>query len=86
MMTCVTNKFFCNKIWQASKYILLTTSEKQYQEPEYITLLDRWILSQLSITVQIVNQALSNRDFHKAVASVKSFVHYQFCDLYLVSL
>ncbi|XP_031828314.1 valyl-tRNA synthetase, mitochondrial isoform X2 [Nomia melanderi] len=84
VMECMTNKFFCNKMWQASKYILLATSEKQCQEPKCITLIiDRWILSRLSVVVQIANLALLNRDIHKVIESLKSFVHYQFCDFYL---
>ncbi|XP_076286853.1 valyl-tRNA synthetase, mitochondrial isoform X1 [Lasioglossum baleicum] len=83
MMECETNKFFCNKIWQASKYIILTTSGKQCQQPECLTVMDRWILSQLSATVEAVNDSFSQRDFHKAIISIKSFLYYRFCDFYL---
>ncbi|XP_078041025.1 valyl-tRNA synthetase, mitochondrial isoform X2 [Augochlora pura] len=83
MMECQTNKLFCNKVWQASKYVILVTSGKQCQKPKCLTIIDRWILNQLSIAVQATNDAFLQRDFHKAIASLKSFLYYQFCDLYL---
>nr|XP_033328295.1 valine--tRNA ligase isoform X2 [Megalopta genalis]XP_033328296.1 valine--tRNA ligase isoform X2 [Megalopta genalis]XP_033328297.1 valine--tRNA ligase isoform X2 [Megalopta genalis] len=83
MMECQANKHFCNKIWQASKYIILVTSEKQCQKPKCLTIIDRWILSQLSRTVQAANDAFLQRDFHTAIASLRSFLYHQFCDFYL---
>ncbi|KYN06455.1 Valyl-tRNA synthetase, mitochondrial, partial [Cyphomyrmex costatus] len=53
---CRTSKYFCNKIWQASKYVLLMTKEDQQQyeneEKESLNDLDRWILSRLSWMVE----------------------------------
>ncbi|KYM77237.1 Valyl-tRNA synthetase, mitochondrial [Atta colombica] len=52
---CRTSKYFCNKIWQASKYILLMTKEDQHEnvEKESLNDLDRWILSRLSWMVEV---------------------------------
>ncbi|XP_076169430.1 valine--tRNA ligase-like isoform X3 [Ptiloglossa arizonensis] len=83
IMQCRANKFFCNKIWQASKYILLMTGEKLYQEPKNISIIDRWILSQLSLMIDTVNDAFMQQDFHTSIASIKQFLHYKFCDFYL---
>ncbi|CAK9802615.1 Valine--tRNA ligase [Anthophora plagiata] len=83
IMECQTNKFFCNKIWQASKYILLMTSEKVYEKPADMAIIDRWILNKLCLMINVVNDALMQRDFHKAVASIKKFMYYEFCDFYL---
>lgn len=83
-MECQTNKFFCNKVWQASKYILLMTSEKVSQKPTNMTIIDCWILSRLSLMVNIVNDAFTQRDFHKAIVAIKQFLYYEFCDFYLV--
>ncbi|KYQ52374.1 Valyl-tRNA synthetase, mitochondrial [Trachymyrmex zeteki] len=53
---CRTSKYFCNKIWQASKYVLLMTKEDQERyenvEKESLNDLDRWILSRLSWMVE----------------------------------
>lgn len=90
---CRTSKYFCNKIWQASKYVLLMTkndeeNEKNQQqhgdkEEQYLSNLDQWILSRLSWMVETVNSALAERNFHKAIAAIRQFLHYEFCDLYV---
>lgn len=84
IMECQTNKYFLNKIWQASKYILLMTNEKIYQKPINITIIDQWILSRLSLMINTINNAFIERDFHKVIASMKQFLYYEFCDFYLV--
>lgn len=90
---CRTSKYFCNKIWQASKYALLMAknSEESEENPQhegkgknYQSSLDQWILSRLSWMVETVNSAFAERNFHKAVAAVRQFLHYEFCDLYVV--
>lgn len=89
---CRTSKYFCNKIWQASKYILLMRKNgeesKQNQqhgdkEKKYLSSLDQWILSRLSWMVETVNSAFAERNFHKAIAAIRQFLHYEFCDLYM---
>ncbi|XP_043585480.1 valine--tRNA ligase-like [Bombus pyrosoma] len=83
IMECQTNKIFLNKIWQAGKYVLLMTSEQVYQEPTNMTIIDQWILNRLSLMINIVSDSFMQRDFHKAIASMKQFLHYEFCDFYL---
>jgi len=64
------------------------TKEHQQQheneEKESLNDLDRWILSRLSWMVAIVNNAFSKRNFHKAIAAIRQFLHYEFCDFYVV--
>ncbi|XP_029166045.1 valine--tRNA ligase, mitochondrial-like isoform X2 [Nylanderia fulva] len=88
---CRTSKHFCNKIWQASKYVLLMTknddNEKNQQQhgdkEQYLSNLDQWILSRLLWMVETVNSAFAERNFHKAIAAIRQFLHYEFCDLYV---
>lgn len=84
---CRQYKYFCNKIWQASKYVLLMTKENQrYENEENDNLndLDRWILSRLSWMVETVNDAFIERNFHKAITAIRQFLHFEFCDFYVV--
>ncbi|XP_025987629.1 valine--tRNA ligase, mitochondrial isoform X2 [Solenopsis invicta] len=83
---CRTSKYFCNKIWQVSKYVLLITKEDQQHESEReenLNDLDHWILSRLSWMVGIVNDAFAERNFHKAIAAIRQFLYYEFCDFYV---
>ncbi|XP_047359164.1 valine--tRNA ligase-like isoform X2 [Vespa velutina] len=83
IIECQQNYFFCNKIWQASKYVLLMTNPNKYCKPEKFTTLDSWILSRLSLMVEEVNTAFMQRNFYKAVVAIKQFIYYEFCDIYL---
>ncbi|KAJ8954030.1 hypothetical protein NQ318_004323 [Aromia moschata] len=90
---CHTNKLFCNKIWQATKFVRLwfdAVSEEQTLRNSDVaetplSPMDKWILSRLSFMVDTVNEGLENFDFHVSTAALKNFLYYDFCDVYLVS-
>ncbi|KAK5640482.1 hypothetical protein RI129_011293 [Pyrocoelia pectoralis] len=87
---CNTNRLFGNKIWQATKF---TTKwmENVRNVPSFVgditklPIMDKWILSRLSKMVKNVNEAIENNEFHLATASLKNFLYYDFCDVYLES-
>jgi valyl-tRNA synthetase len=81
---CEQNKFFFNKIWQASKYLLQVAKDDSIVIPTKLTNMDLWILSRLSFMVESVNNSLNEKNFYKAVSSIKEFIYYEFCDYYLV--
>ncbi|XP_043285965.1 valine--tRNA ligase, mitochondrial-like isoform X2 [Venturia canescens] len=85
VIECRTNNHFCNKIWQATKFVLRTTENcgKHVKKPEHLSNVDRWILSRLSRMVTEVNDAFENRNFYKAVSALKQFFYYEFCDFFL---
>ncbi|XP_018564087.1 valine--tRNA ligase-like [Anoplophora glabripennis] len=88
---CYTNKTFCNKIWQATKFVKLWFSNvskgQDLREAEIdvrcLTLMDKWALSRLSFMVDTVNDGLRGYNFHVATAALKNFLYYDFCDVYL---
>lgn len=93
MQECKTNKFFGNKIWQATKFTnkwmeVVSEAQKLKQLSANVVALkkmDKWILSRLSYMVKIVNESLEKSDFHVATSTLKNFLYYDFCDVYLVS-
>lgn len=88
---CQTNKYFCNKIWQATKFAKMWTEQVREAgnlsevKPENLPNMDRWILSRMSDMVVRVNAAFENYDFNIATSCLKNFLYYDFCDVYLVS-
>lgn len=84
VVECQQNKFFCNKIWQASRYAILMTSDKLIESPKKLTTIDEWILSRLAWMVETVNNEFEKKNFSKAVRAIKEFIYYEFCDYYLV--
>lgn len=49
-------------------------------------MIDKWILSRLSLMVATVNEAFLHRNLHVATAAIKQFFYREFCDWYLVSI
>ncbi|WHP47202.1 valine--tRNA ligase [Mannheimia bovis] len=74
---------FCNKLWNASRYVL--TNDKldlSEGEVEY-SLADRWIESQFKRTVETFRTALSQYRFDLVANAIYEFTWDQFCDWYL---
>lgn len=89
---CKTNKFFGNKIWQSVKFrnkwtdtIMMQNEKLKQIEISELSQMDKWILSKLSHTIDIVNESLHKYEFHVTTSALKNFLYYDFCDVYLVS-
>lgn len=77
---------FCNKLWNASRYVLMNTEEKDCgfgSETKVLSLADKWILAQYQQTVKQVNQYIESYRFDLAAATLYEFTWNQFCDWYL---
>ncbi|WKD25018.1 valine--tRNA ligase [Pseudoalteromonas sp. KG3] len=78
---------FCNKLWNASRYVLMNTEEQDCgfandAAKEY-SLADRWILGQFESTVKTYTEHLDNYRFDLAANTLYEFTWNQFCDWYL---
>ncbi len=77
---------FCNKIWNATKFILMNLGE-DFREGEIsiagLEKFDRWILNSLNNTVKDVTKALEEYRFNEAAALLYEFWWHEFCDWYL---
>jgi valyl-tRNA synthetase len=77
---------FTNKLWNASRYVLMNTEEfdcgANGGEKE-LSLADRWIIGQLEQTVKTVHEAFDSFRFDLASQALYEFTWNQFCDWYL---
>ncbi|HGO5856064.1 TPA: valine--tRNA ligase [Mannheimia haemolytica] len=74
---------FCNKLWNASRYVL-TNDKLDLSEGEVeFSLADRWIESQFNRTVETFRTALSQYRFDLVANAIYEFTWDQFCDWYL---
>ncbi|TMX38421.1 valine--tRNA ligase [Vibrio sp. Hep-1b-8] len=77
---------FCNKLWNASRYVLMNTEEQDCGfgagEVEY-SLADKWIESQFELAAQEFNAHLDNYRLDMAANTIYEFIWNQFCDWYL---
>jgi valyl-tRNA synthetase len=78
---------FCNKIWNAARYVLMNTEQHdcaQDGSADYqLSLADRWIISRLQHTQQAVVSALQQYRFDLASQSLYEFIWNEYCDWYL---
>ncbi|WP_417358883.1 valine--tRNA ligase [Gallaecimonas pentaromativorans] len=77
---------FCNKLWNASRFVLMNTEDKDcgFNGGELeLSLADRWVLGQFEETVKAVRQAMDSYRFDLAANTLYEFTWNQFCDWYL---
>ncbi len=76
---------FANKIWNASRFILLNINEadEPHFELEDIDIADKWILSRLSTITKEVSANLDANDMGLAVGKLYDFAWNEFCDWYI---
>jgi valyl-tRNA synthetase len=77
---------FCNKIWNAARYVLMNTEGEDcaIEHDEYsLSLADRWIRSRLQHTEREVNEALEQYRFDQASQAAYEFIWNEYCDWYL---
>ncbi|VDN60923.1 unnamed protein product [Dracunculus medinensis] len=81
-------RFFCNKIWQAVRFTLMQLDIDfkpldPFQLLKCSSLLDKWILSRLSATIEACQSGLSSYNFHVAANALYRFWLYDFCDIFI---
>jgi len=77
---------FCNKLWNASRFVLMNTAEHDcgFNGGELeLSLADRWILAEFNETVKAYRAALDSYRFDIAANILYEFTWNQFCDWYL---
>ncbi|MBE6355459.1 valine--tRNA ligase [Treponema sp.] len=76
---------FCNKIWNASRYILGNLEGRTLipVKDEELTELDRWIYSELNKVAASAREALDNYRYNDASSAVYEFFWNEFCDWYV---
>jgi valyl-tRNA synthetase len=77
---------FCNKIWNATRFVLMNTEEfdtgRDGGEMQ-LSVFDRWIWSQFQQTLQTFETAIAQYRFDIAAQHLYEFTWNQFCDWYL---
>ena len=77
---------FCNKIWNAARYVLMNTEEQDCGvngEAFELSLADRWIISRLQQTEQTVADAMAAYRLDHASQAIYEFIWNEYCDWYL---
>ena len=75
-------KNFCNKLWNAARYVLMNTEELDEGAVEFSSA-DRWIKSRLNAATASMHQNLKTYRLDLALHAVYDFTWHEFCDWYL---
>ncbi|XP_011180482.2 valine--tRNA ligase [Zeugodacus cucurbitae] len=81
-------RFFCNKLWNATKFALMYFSGDERYTSELPLSgnennMDLWVLSRLATAIETCNSGFAQYDFAAATSACYSFWLYDLCDVYL---
>lgn len=79
----VMGRKFCNKIWNASRFVLMQANKSSTAKPKGKTAADKKILKSLDKTIKSVSQDLADFKFGKAAHTLYDFFWHDFCDKYI---
>ena len=81
---------FCNKLWNASRYVLMNTEGhdcgiggKEKHSEMIFSLADKWIISRLQETKKQVTDSLNSYRLDLAAQAIYEFTWNEYCDWYL---
>ena len=74
---------FANKVWNASRFVLMNVSERKTFDPVKLETADKWILTRLQEAVKDVSDHMEDGDFGLAATKIYDFAWSEFCDWYI---
>ncbi len=80
---CEAMRNFANKIWNASRFVLMNLTIDEVKLPERLELEDKWVLSRLNTLIREVTENLDAYELGVASAKVYDFIWDTYCDWYI---
>lgn len=79
---------FCNKIWNAARYVLMNSEEQVLVDGptisnEHFSIADKWISSSFEQTARSIEESMSNYRFDLASQALQEFIWNEYCDWYV---
>ena len=74
---------FANKVWNASRFVLMNVDRKVELHPERFTIADKWILTRFQTAVREITQHNEEGEFGLSANRIYDFAWSEFCDWYI---
>jgi len=80
---CEAMRNFANKIWNASRFVMMNLTIDCNELPDRLELEDKWILSKLNTLAGEVNENMAKYELGIAAAKIYDFIWDSYCDWYI---
>ena len=80
---CEAMRNFCNKIWNASRFVMMNLTIDHVELPEKLELEDKWILSKLNTLIREVTDNMDAFELGVASAKIYDFIWDNYCDWFI---
>ena len=80
---CGAMRNFANKLWNASRFVMMNLTIEKNELPETLELEDKWILSKLNSLSREVCDNLDKYELGIAAAKIYDFIWDTYCDWYI---
>ena len=80
---CEAMRNFANKIWNASRFVMMNLTIDKCGLPEKLELEDKWILSKLNTTVREMTENMEKYELGVAAQKIYDFIWDNYCDWYI---
>ena len=74
---------FANKVWNASRFVLMNVTEKAPLDTAHLTAADQWILSRFQDATRAISSNMEEGEFGLAADRIYDFAWSEFCDWYI---
>ena len=74
---------FCNKIWNASRFVIMNAGDYEVTKNSAPSLTGRWIQSKLTRAITQVRDSMASYRFDHAAQAIYDFTWNEYCDWYL---
>ena len=80
---CGAMRNFANKLWNASRFVMMNLTIDHVQLPEQLELEDKWVLSKLNTLIREVTDNMEAYELGVASAKIYDFIWDTYCDWYI---
>ena len=80
---CEAMRNFCNKIWNASRFVMMNLTVEKNELPDKLELEDKWALSKLNDVIREVCTNMDNFELGVAAGKIYDFIWDTYCDWYI---